>query len=87
MRSSMIGAAAAAFVSALATASPAQSAEVVVHGYAPRAVYVHRYPYFRYYPRYPRVYAPAGYVAVGPNCWRSVRVRVDGAVVYRRVCA
>lgn len=80
MRMLTLGAASAAVFTCLA-ATPASATEVVVRGYGPRAVYVHPYPYYRAYRPHWR------YVAAGPHCWRSARVRFDGAVVYRRICA
>ena len=86
MRKLAFGAAAAAIISMLAAGAPAQAAEVIVAGRAPYVAAYYRYPYYGYYPRYPRIYAAPGYVVAGPRCWRSARVRFDGAVVYRRVC-
>jgi len=86
MRYPAFGAAAAAIMSTLAASAPAKAAEVIVAAPRPYVAAYYRYPYYGYYPRYPRVYAAPGYVVAGPRCWRSARVRFDGAVVYRRVC-
>jgi hypothetical protein len=86
MRNLAIAAVAATILSTFAASMPAKAAEVIVAGHGPYVTAHYRYPYYGDYPRYPRVYAAPGYVVAGPRCWRSARVRFDGAVVYRRVC-
>jgi hypothetical protein len=87
MRTFMLAAAAAAALAAgIAAATPADAAAVIVGPRGGYVVYGRPYVHYGFYPGYPRFYGPRTYVAVGPHCWRSARVRLDGAVVYRRVC-
>jgi hypothetical protein len=84
MHKLILGVATLTLLSVLAAAAPAKAAGVIVGPYGGRVVYGPYVPY-RHYGAYPHLHGPA-YVARGPRCWRSARVRADGALVYRRVC-